>query len=125
MIGKTRVMRGSVNVLSLALSSSPLSSSHSFALALMPRWKSARVNFSSGLWQLSSSWPQPSSSTSARFFTLMAYPRNVALGLLVGGFSSPPFSASTTSGGMMRFEFIERPLEVCPTGLGSAAWVWQ
>ncbi len=35
------------------------SSSQSLALALMPRWKSARENFSLGLWQLSSSWPQP------------------------------------------------------------------
>ncbi len=40
-------------------------SSHKRALALMPRWKSAKANFSFGLCVLSSSCPQPSNSASA------------------------------------------------------------
>ena len=36
------------------------SSASRWALALMPRWKSARENFSLGPWRLSSFWPQPS-----------------------------------------------------------------
>ena len=40
------------------------SSSSRWALALMPRWKSASENFSLGPWRLSSFWPQPRSRVS-------------------------------------------------------------